>query len=72
MEKCEFRSFGVPGHALHEPFAEMVVGNCYLHVNVLCITVAMAQKHDLQQLISQKMNRAPLMGKFEPLFESWN
>jgi len=35
------------GHALHEPFPEMVEGNCYLHLNVLCIIVVVAQEHDL-------------------------
>jgi len=35
------------GHALHEPFPEMVEGNCYLHVNVLRIIVAVSQEHYL-------------------------
>ena len=43
----------IPGHALHEPFPEMVEGNCYLHVNVLRIIVAVSQEHDLHQLILQ-------------------
>ena len=41
MEKCEK--------------CEMVEGNCYLHVNVLCILVAVAQEHDLRQLIYHKL-----------------
>lgn len=35
------------GHALHKPFPKMVEGNCYLHLNVLCIIVVVAQEHDL-------------------------
>lgn len=39
----------LPWHSLHKPLAEVIVGNCDLHLLVSHIGVTVAQEHNLFQ-----------------------